>query len=138
MRTIAVAPAVAEYREAVPDDAARPADGCVPPRLSIAPLRLSVDGDRLVLAGAVDSCRADELARVLASAPLTGRQVVLDLAELEFIDGRGCGVVAGWAGTLAAHGTHLRIVGAPSMFARIWQILGLAAIVTATSMQVRA
>lgn len=86
--------------------------------------RLFFDGDRVVLAGSVDTFGADRLATSLAGTP-TGSPAQLDLGGLDFIDVAGCRALAGWAGDLRARGIPLEIHGASPLLQRVWRILGL-------------
>ena len=81
--------------------------------------------DRLVLTGSVDACSSDRLARVLATAPVTGDDVVLDLAALEFVDVAGCRTLAHWAAGLHARSIAVRVTGSSRLLRRMWQILDL-------------
>ena len=73
--------------------------------------RLFVDGDRIALAGSVDTFSADRLARVLPSARVNTDGVVLDVAALDFLDVAGCRVLARWAAGLWARSVPLEVTG---------------------------
>ena len=86
---------------------------------------LFAEDGRLVLAGSVDACSSDRLGRILATAPITGDDVVLDLAALEFVDVAGCRALAHWAGDLHARSVTVTVTGSSRLLRRMWQVLGL-------------
>jgi len=87
--------------------------------------RLFVDGDRIVLAGSVDTFSADRLARVLPSARVPAAGVVLDVAALDFLDVAGCRVLARWAAGLWARSVPLEVTGSSTLLPKIWKVLDL-------------
>jgi anti-anti-sigma factor len=87
--------------------------------------RLFVDGDRIALAGSVDGCSGDRLARVLPPAEALDSVVVLDLTALEFVDVAGCRVLARWAASLRENSVALEITGSSALLRRMWQLLDL-------------
>jgi anti-anti-sigma regulatory factor len=90
--------------------------------------RLFVDGDRIALAGSVDGCSGDRLARVLPAAEALDGGVVLDLTALEFVDVAGCRVLARWAAGLRERSVALEITGSSALLRRMWQLLDLAVV----------
>jgi anti-anti-sigma regulatory factor len=87
--------------------------------------RIYFDADRLVLAGSADSFSAELLERLLtASHRFRGGVVTIDVHALDFIDGRACAAIAGWADTLNMWSAQVRIAGASRIFRRVWQVLG--------------
>jgi anti-anti-sigma factor len=88
------------------------------------PFQLWFDGGRLTLTGTVDTFVAGRLAHVLAGTPVHGAEMVLDLGDVDFIDAAGCRVLASWARYLSGRGTRLRVLRAPRLFSRVWQLLG--------------
>jgi anti-anti-sigma regulatory factor len=82
------------------------------------------DGERLRLAGCVDTFHADRLGAVLQTTPVEGAEVVLDLADLEFVDAAGTRVIARWAQGMRARGVAVRLARAPRFFVRVWRLLG--------------
>ena len=86
---------------------------------------LFTEHDRLVLTGSVDACSGDRLGRLLATAPVTGDGVVLDLAALEFVDVAGCRVLAHWAAELHARSVTVRVADSSRLLRRMWQVLDL-------------
>lgn len=88
------------------------------------PFRVFFDGRRLAIAGVVDAFGADRLSRTLDGSHVRDPQVTIDLGRLEFVDVRGCTVVARYAHRLARDARELRLVGAPPMFQRVWHVLG--------------
>jgi anti-anti-sigma regulatory factor len=93
------------------------------------PFRVFFDGDRLVLAGSVDTFSAARLARVLASSPVDAGGVVLDLSLTEFVGVAACRVLARWAHDLRARGVQIEVRDASPLFQRMWRILALDALV---------
>jgi MEDS: MEthanogen/methylotroph, DcmR Sensory domain/STAS domain len=87
--------------------------------------RLFARGDGLVLAGSVDTFSSDRLARVLTGIVVPGEVVVLDLAELEFVDVAACRVIARWAAGLADRTVTVEVVGSSALLRRMWRVLGL-------------
>jgi hypothetical protein len=86
--------------------------------------RVFFDGDRVVIAGCVDTFDAGRLAQILDASP-TVPPTVVDLAPLDFVDVAGCRVIARWAGALRGRGVPVEIRGASRMFQRVWRILAL-------------
>jgi anti-anti-sigma regulatory factor len=91
----------------------------------VSSFRLFVDGSRIVLAGDVDACSADRLARVLPSARVSTDGVVLDVAALDFIGVAGCRVLARWAADLGSRSVPLEVTGSSALLPRIWKLLDL-------------
>lgn len=87
-----------------------------------ASFRLFADGDRLVLAGTVDSFSSERLERVLAAAA-TGDVVVLDVSGLEFVDVGGCRVLARCAAALSDRSVAVHVTGASPLLRRLWRLL---------------
>jgi ABC-type transporter Mla MlaB component len=87
--------------------------------------RVFFDGDRLVLAGSVDTFSADRLARVLASSPAGAEGAVLDLSLTEFVDVSACRVLARWARDLQARAVRVEVRDASPLFRRMWRVLAL-------------
>jgi anti-anti-sigma factor len=98
----------------------------------VSSFRIFVDGDRIALAGSVDTFSSDRLARVLASVRVKDDGLVLDLAALEFMDVAGCRVLARWAADLWAHSVALEVTGSSALLRRMWQVLDLARIAPVT------
>jgi anti-anti-sigma regulatory factor len=86
--------------------------------------RLFFDEGRLALAGSVDTFDADRLAALLASSPVRGPLVTLDLTFLDFLDGAGCRVLARWARDLGARSIEVELRSAPRVVQRMWSLLG--------------
>jgi ABC-type transporter Mla MlaB component len=101
-------------------------------REEVSSFRLFVDGDRLALAGSVDTFSRDRLARVLASARAKEDGVVLDVSGLEFVDVSACRVLARWAADLSDRSVALEVTGASSLLRRMWQVLDLARLAPVT------
>ena len=98
----------------------------------VSSFRLFVDGDRIALAGTVDACSGDRLARVLPQAQTLDGGVVLDLAALEFVDVAGCRVLARWAAGLRERSVSLEVAGASALLRRMWQLLDLGRVAPVT------
>lgn len=98
----------------------------------VSSFRIFVDGDRIALAGSVDTFSSDRLARVLAAVRVRDDGLVLDLAALEFMDVAGCRVLARWAADLWAHSVALEVTGSSALLRRMWQVLDLARIAPVT------
>lgn len=86
---------------------------------------LFAESDRLVLAGSVDACSCDRLARLLAGVPTAGDVLVLDLGALEFLDVASCRVLARWVAELAQRSVAVHVTGASRLVRRVWPLLGL-------------
>ena len=65
----------------------------------------------------------------LASSPVRGATVTLDLTHTEFVDVAACRAIARWARDLADNAVSLRISGASRLVPRMWRLLGLAELV---------
>jgi anti-anti-sigma factor len=98
----------------------------------VSSFRIFVDGDRIALAGSVDTFSSDRLARVLAAVRVRDDRLVLDLAALEFMDVAGCRVLARWAADLWAHSVALEVTSSSALLRRMWQVLDLARIAPVT------
>ena len=71
---------------------------------------------------------ADLRARLLEAIPVT-RTIVVDLAELGFIDSTGIGVLVGAAKRLAAEGGEIRLRGVRPKTMRVFEVTGVDRIV---------
>ena len=96
------------------------------------PFRLFFDDGRLALAGSVDTFDADRLGALLASSPVRGPVVTLDLTFLDFIDGAGCRTLARWARDLGARSITVELRSAPRVVQRMWSILGFGSLAPVT------
>ncbi len=94
----------------------------------VSSFRLFVEGERIVLAGSVDGCSGDRLARVLPPAEALDGGAVLDLTALEFVDVAGCRVLARWAAGLRERSVVLEITGSSALLRRMWQLLDLSVV----------
>jgi ABC-type transporter Mla MlaB component len=94
--------------------------------VDVSSFRLFVDGDRIALAGCLDSCSGERLARVLSSAAAGRAGVVLDVTALEFVDVAGCRALARWAAGLHDLSVPVEVTGASTLLRRMWQLLDLA------------
>ncbi|MDP3714100.1 MAG: STAS domain-containing protein [Mycobacteriales bacterium] len=76
--------------------------------------------------GDLDLATSDDLrARLSEAATLSAYLVVLDLAQVDFLDSTAVGVVVGAHKHLAADGRHLVLCHVGAMPARVLQITGL-------------
>jgi ABC-type transporter Mla MlaB component len=91
----------------------------------VSSFRLFVDGHGLVIAGSVDRSSSERLARVLAATAVTDDVVVLDLADLEFLDVAACRVLARWAAGLADRSVTVQVTGSSALLRRMWRVLDL-------------
>ena len=106
------------------------ANDILPTRFEV---RVAFGGERVVLAvvGEVDIVTAPEFGAVLDAVIARGhRDVVLDLAGLEFMGAAGLRVVAGGAVRLRTSGAKLTVRSASAMVVRILEITGLAGVVS--------
>jgi ABC-type transporter Mla MlaB component len=102
------------------------------------PFALFAESDRLVLAGSVDACSCDRLARALAGTPTTSDAVVLDVAALDFLDIASCRVLAHWVAGLADRSVAVQLTGASRLLRRMWQMLGLPRVAPVTFVEMTA
>lgn len=80
-------------------------------------------------AGDLDLATTDDLrARLGEAATLSAYLVVLDLADVDFLDSTAVGVIVGAHKQLAAEGKHLVLCHVGAMPARVLQITGLLAL----------
>jgi anti-anti-sigma regulatory factor len=98
----------------------------------VSSFRLFVDGDRIALAGSVDGCNGDRLARVLPLTRASGADVVLDVAALEFVDVAGCRALARWAAALKERSVAVTVTGSSALLRRMWQLLDLGGVAPVT------
>jgi anti-anti-sigma regulatory factor len=97
--------------------------------------RIFFDDGRLVLAGSIDTFGADRLARALASSPVSGATMTLDLGRTEFIDLAGCRTIASWARQLRGRSVQLAVLGASRLVQQMWQLLALADVAPVTFLE---
>jgi anti-anti-sigma factor len=96
-------------------------------------IAVSFDGGRAILRirGEVDLLTAPGLGAILAAViDQPHASVVLDLAELAFMDAAGLGVIASGVHRLGALGEELTIRSPPTLVARLLAITGLSEMVT--------
>lgn len=89
---------------------------------SLSERALFCEADRLVLTGTIDAASCPQMRRLLGTMRLAGA-VVLDVAEVDFIDPRGLHTLLRWGERLAAAGGSLTIVGATPWMSRAWEAL---------------
>jgi hypothetical protein len=90
----------------------------------VSSFRMFVNGDRIALSGSVDAFCSDRLARVLSVAQADDG-VVLDVADLAFVDVAGLRTVARWAAGLWARAVPVEVTGSSALLRRMWQVLDL-------------
>jgi ABC-type transporter Mla MlaB component len=127
--------AMCAYRGNLPEDVLNEiamAHPLVRAARGVPPFRVFFDAGCLALAGNVDTFAADRLAALLASVPVEGPVVTLDLTFLDFVDVAGCRVLARWARGLRTRSIALELRAAPRMAERMWQLLGFAELAPVT------
>ena len=83
---------------------------------------INVDGQTcLVLRGEIDLTVRDPLARALAKVAAAGHRIVLDMAEVSFLDSTGIGVLA----RTAADGADISIVNPQRAVCRALDVSGI-------------
>jgi anti-anti-sigma factor len=85
------------------------------------------DGGSLVLAlsGELDLAGAPELSTALANAMEAGRELVVDLRELEFIDSSGLGALVRFNNAASAAGYQYSVIAGPPQVHRAFVLSGL-------------
>ncbi|TXL61394.1 MEDS domain-containing protein [Aeromicrobium terrae] len=91
----------------------------------LVPFQLFTNSDGIAVAGEVDSASADLFEQLLTIDDGTTEDVVLDLAELTFIDHHGVVAVQRFADRLRDAGRHLMIRDEPEVFRRLTDLLGV-------------
>ena len=87
--------------------------------------RLDGGASRVHVRGELDLSDAPQLGRVLAAEREAGRDLVLDLRELTFIDSSGLAVLV-WAAESAARSRRgLRLLAPPASVMRTFDVTGL-------------
>jgi anti-anti-sigma factor len=122
--------ALCAYRRDRLSDAVLADVACVHPLVHAGPdeasFRVFFDGGGLAVAGTLDAFGADRLSRVLATSPVHGPTVRLDLSRVEFIDVAACRAIAVWAHGLEQRSAQVTVAGASRMVRRMWRLLGFA------------
>jgi anti-anti-sigma factor len=90
------------------------------------------DDGGAALVGSIDTFSADRLAWVLASSPVHGPAVVLDLGRVDFMDVAACRVLARWARELSTRSVTVELCGASALVHRMWRLLSLDAVAPVT------
>ncbi|CAN5260256.1 MAG: STAS domain-containing protein [Nocardioides sp.] len=80
----------------------------------------------LVLVGSVDLITRTELVETGRRILMEGRNLDLDMLEVDFIDSTGIGALVDLHNVAKAHGTQLRIPQMSTRVDRILQVTGLA------------
>lgn len=97
---------------------------------------LDVDDDSstvtIRLAGDFDAASAGAVREAVVEAEAAGRDVVLDLSCVEFIDSSGLGVIAAAAGRAEREGRRLTLSGPTAAVTRTLHMFGLDRLVTAS------
>jgi anti-anti-sigma factor len=122
--------ALCAYRRGRLSDAVLADVACVHPRVHAGPdetsFRVFFAGSGLAVAGTLDAFGADRLSRVLATSPVHGPAVRLDLSRVEFMDVAGCRAIAAWAHGMERRPAQVTVTGASRMVRRMWRLLGFA------------
>ena len=84
----------------------------------------------VTLVGEIDYAAVAGLRERLFALTASGRQVVVDLDRVSFIDAAGIGVLAGAARRAAVHGSTLHVVCARRQTRRLIRITGLDRVVS--------
>ena len=93
---------------------------------TLVPFRLFACPDGLVLEGEVDYFSTPALERLLTLTVADGRELVLDLSVLGFIDHHGMLALEAHRNRLSRQGVDLKIQGAPGWVRRMCDVLGVA------------
>jgi anti-sigma B factor antagonist len=80
---------------------------------------------RICVRGELDLSDAPELGRLLDAERAAGRDLLVDLRELTFIDSSGLAVLVWAAQSAAGSGRTLRLLPAPSGVMRVFDVTGL-------------
>jgi anti-anti-sigma factor len=91
------------------------------------PFQLIRDEGRLAVAGSVDTFGADRLAQLLASSPVVGPAVTLDLRGTTFVDSAGVHLAVEADAWAARNGTRFAIIAGPPSVHSIFELTGLSA-----------
>jgi len=122
--------ALCAYRRGRLPDAVLADVACVHPLVHAGPaetsFRVFFDGNGLAVAGILDAFGADRLSRVLATSPVRGPAVRLDLSRVEFMDAAGCRAIAAWVYGIEQRPAQVTVAGASRMVRRMWRLLGFA------------
>jgi anti-anti-sigma regulatory factor len=89
----------------------------------LAEFRLFFDGDRLALAGTVDTYGSSRLRRLLAVSHLREPKVTLDISQVEFIDARVLHALFHWGSQVASQAGRVIIEGGSAVTYRAWRAL---------------
>jgi anti-anti-sigma factor len=79
----------------------------------------------ITVAGEIDIATAPQLRERLTALAASGRPLVVDLAQVSFLDAAGLGVLAGTAHRARARGTSLHVISARPQIRRLFAITGL-------------
>lgn len=79
----------------------------------------------VTVSGEIDIAAAARLRDRLAGPVGVGRQVIVDLSQVSFIDAAGAGVLAGAAARAAARGGRLQLAAARGQVRRVLELTGL-------------
>jgi anti-anti-sigma factor len=93
---------------------------------TLVPFRLFAQPDGLVLEGEVDYFSSPALDRLLSLSTGAGRELVLDLTALSFIDHHGVPALEAHRRRLTRQGVDFTIQGAPGWVRRMCDVLGVA------------
>ncbi len=99
------------------------------PNFSMAELADDAGDHQVRLAGELDLASTPELANRLVA--IAGSTVILDLSDLTFIDARGLAALVEARHRIEGQGDRLELRGAQGLVARVFEICGLAHLLSA-------
>jgi anti-anti-sigma factor len=105
----------------------RPETTCLNPAIRV---RYEPEYVLVTLVGEIDYAAVAGLRERLFALTASGRQVVVDLDRVSFIDAAGIGVLAGAARRAAVHGSTLHVVCARRQTRRLFRLTGLDRVVS--------
>jgi anti-anti-sigma factor len=105
----------------------RPETTCLNPVIRV---RYEPEYALVTLVGEIDYAAVAGLRERLFALTASGRQVVVDLDRVSFIDAAGIGVLAGAARRAAVHGSTLHVVCARRQTRRLFRLTGLDRVVS--------
>jgi anti-sigma B factor antagonist/stage II sporulation protein AA (anti-sigma F factor antagonist) len=90
---------------------------------------------RVILTGEIDMSNVDTLAEALAAAPATAHSLVVDLADVTFLDSTGIAALLSAHRRAGASGRTLTVVNAQGMVRRVLDITGVYPALTGKDMR---
>ena len=98
------------------------------------PIVVEQQHDRMLirLGGELDAATAPVLAETLSQA---NSEIIVDLADLAFLDASGLGVLARASVRAERHGDHLSVVNANSLTREMFELTGLDHLLSASDLR---